>query len=95
MEGPYHYRGTLRGKPVSGFAFYERTLAMHRDWELVEVLATTLGEDSPLTQAVIELRELIGDGRAQEALDVLEKSIRPGAASDAQIVDDLVTVLKT
>ena len=39
MEGPYRYRGTLRGEPVSGFAFYERSLALYRDWELVDVLA--------------------------------------------------------
>lgn len=39
MEGPYRYAGTLRGKPVSGFAFYERSLALYRDWELDDVLA--------------------------------------------------------
>ncbi|HEX3288817.1 MAG TPA: lipocalin-like domain-containing protein [Mycobacterium sp.] len=39
MEGPYHYQGTLRGKPVSGFAFYERSLALYRDWELADVLS--------------------------------------------------------
>jgi predicted secreted hydrolase len=39
MEGPYRYRGTFRGKPVSGFAFYERSLALYRDWELADVLA--------------------------------------------------------
>ena len=39
MEGPYRYRGTLRGEPVSGFAFYERSLALYRDWELADVLA--------------------------------------------------------
>ena len=44
MEGPYHYRGTLRGEPVSGFAFYERSLALYRDWELVDVLASVVGE---------------------------------------------------
>jgi predicted secreted hydrolase len=39
MEGPYRYRGTLGGKPVSGFGFYERSLALYRDWELADVLA--------------------------------------------------------
>ena len=39
MEGPYRYRGTMRGEPVSGFAFYERSLALYRDWELIDVLA--------------------------------------------------------
>jgi predicted secreted hydrolase len=37
MEGPYLYRGTFRGKPVSGFAFYERSLALYRDWELADI----------------------------------------------------------
>ena len=37
MEGPYRYRGTLRGEPVSGFGFYERSLALYRDWELIDV----------------------------------------------------------
>jgi len=37
MEGPYRYRGTMRGEPVSGFAFYERSLALYRDWELAEI----------------------------------------------------------
>jgi hypothetical protein len=36
MEGPYRYRGMLRGKPVSGFGFYERSLALYRDWELAD-----------------------------------------------------------
>jgi len=38
MEGPYRYTGTYRGRPVTGFAFYERSLALYRDWELVDVL---------------------------------------------------------
>jgi predicted secreted hydrolase len=37
MEGPYRYRGSQRGIPVTGFAFYERTLALYRDWELAEI----------------------------------------------------------
>lgn len=39
MEGPYRYRGTMGGKPVSGFALYERSLALYRDWELADVRA--------------------------------------------------------
>jgi predicted secreted hydrolase len=39
MEGPYQYRGMMGGRPVSGFAFYERSLALYRDWELVDVVA--------------------------------------------------------
>ena len=50
MEGPYRYRGTLRGEPVTGFAFYERSLALYRDWELVDVLATTVANLEPPTR---------------------------------------------
>ena len=48
MEGPYRYHGTLWGKPVTGFAFNERSLALYRDWELVEVLATTVANAEPV-----------------------------------------------
>jgi predicted secreted hydrolase len=47
MEGPYRYRGTLRGEPVTAFAFNERSLALYRDWELVEVLTTTVANIEP------------------------------------------------
>jgi len=40
MEGPYRYQGTMRGEPVSGFAFYERSLALYRDWELAQIAET-------------------------------------------------------
>jgi predicted secreted hydrolase len=40
MEGPYRYQGTMGGKPVSGFAFYERSLALYRDWELAQIAET-------------------------------------------------------
>jgi len=99
MEGPYRYRGTLRGKPVSGFAFYERTLAMHRDWELVDVLAITaanLGVEQ-LLPMVTNVRELIDEGRPEEAVDYLQNDVRPVASSVdevAQIIDDLVTALR-
>lgn len=36
-RGPFRYHGTMRGEPVSGFAFYERSPALHRDWELIGV----------------------------------------------------------
>jgi hypothetical protein len=48
MEGPYRYHGTLRGKPVSGFAFYERSLALYRDWELDDVLAAAEPDEREL-----------------------------------------------
>ena len=56
MEGPYRYHGTLRGEPVSGFAFYERSLALYRDWELADVLdAAGPGERDDVVRAIAEL----------------------------------------
>lgn len=39
MAGPYRYEGTYRGERVDGFAFYERSMALYREWELKDVLA--------------------------------------------------------
>ena len=56
MEGPYRYHGTLRGEPVSGFAFYERSLALYRDWELADVLdAAGPGERDEVARAIAEI----------------------------------------
>ncbi len=104
MEGPYRYCGTLRGQPVSGFAFYERSLALYRDWELVDVLAAAVANLEPsserLESMVANVRTLIGAGRTQEAVDYLRATVRPVAALPAraatevaQIVDDLVNAL--
>jgi hypothetical protein len=73
---------------VSGFAFYERTLAMHRDWELVDVLATVA--DASVTATV---RELIDAGRGDDAADYLEKVDAPTAEA-AQVVTDLIASLR-
>lgn len=89
MEGPYHYSGTWRGEPVSGFAFYERSLALYRDWELVDVLASVVGEDRVAT-----LRELVEAGRREEAVGHLQKEVLPTGAEIGGIVDDLVTALR-
>ena len=94
MEGPYRYHGTLRGEPVSGFAFYERSLALFRDWELVDVLAASAQGGAP---TVATVRDLIADGRRQEALDRLNDELRPvvDTGSDAaQIIADLVSSLE-
>ena len=57
MEGPYRYRGTFRGEPVSGFAFYERSLALYRDWELAAVLeAAEPGERDEVARLIEEQR---------------------------------------
>jgi len=57
MEGPYRCRGTFRGEPVSGFAFYERSLALYRDWELAAVLeAAEPGERDEVARLIEEQR---------------------------------------
>ena len=97
MEGPYRYRGTLWGKPVTGFAFNERSLAMYRDWELVEVLATTVAnieQPGPDLQATVEeVVSLVAAGRRGAAVAALS-----GIASHqndllATLLDDLIAVL--
>lgn len=54
MEGPYRYQGTFRGEQVSGFAFYERSLALYRDWELADVLEAAEPGDRDEVARLIE-----------------------------------------
>jgi predicted secreted hydrolase len=96
MEGPYLYRGTMGGQPVSGFAFFERTLAMHRDWELAEVFETVAA--GSLAALAARVRVMIGEGRRKAALDCLE-SERAGidALNDPKLstlVGDLIGSLQ-
>jgi len=88
MEGPYHYRGTLRGEAVSGFAFYERSLALYRDWELLDVLASAVGESRVAT-----LRQLVESGRREEAVEALRNETLPSGADIEQLVDDIIESL--
>lgn len=89
MEGPYRYRGTLRGEPVDGFAFYERSLALWRDWELVDVLAAASDE-----RLAAPLREMVDTGRGVDALAYIDTHVRPVlGGTDSQLVDDIVAVL--
>jgi predicted secreted hydrolase len=41
-SGPTRVQGIMAGRPVKGFGFHERTLALARDFELVDVLRGTL-----------------------------------------------------
>jgi len=97
MEGPYRYRGTLWGKPVTGFAFYERSLALYRDWELIDVLATTVANLEPpspdLQTMVHQVVPLVAAGRRSEAVELLTRV--PPVQNDtlAAILDDLIAVL--
>ncbi|EUA13069.1 hypothetical protein I546_1848 [Mycobacterium kansasii 732] len=85
MEGPYHYRGTLQDKPVTAFAFYERSLALYRDWELIDVLAATVAIARPPTPELAALVErvtpLVLSGQRGPALEMLQ-------AGSAALPDD-------
>ncbi|MBV8928827.1 MAG: secreted hydrolase [Mycobacteriaceae bacterium] len=106
MEGPYRYEGTLRGQPVSGFAFYERSLALYRDWELADVLTASVANLEPsspeLAAMATRLRSLVDDGRRHDALGYADAEVRPvvdalpdGAAVDLkQVLDDLLNALR-
>ena len=94
MEGPYRYSGTLWGEPVTGFAFNERSLALYRDWELVEVLATTVRTSTADLQAVDQLAPLVAAGRRGEARELLAK-LRPGQNDPlASLLDDLIACVR-
>jgi hypothetical protein len=94
MEGPYRYRGTLRGEPVTGFAFYERSLALYRDWELIDVLAAAVENLSPaepsLVSLVDEVRPLVVSGRRAEARRLLQANDN---ADCSDVIDALIAAL--
>jgi hypothetical protein len=100
MEGPYRYRGTLRGEPVSGFAFYERSLALYRDWELIDVLADTVEDLSPadpqLVNLVDQVRPLVASGHRSQARKLLQNKLAelPSDRAGARdVVEALIEVL--
>jgi predicted secreted hydrolase len=100
MEGPFRYRGTLRGEPVSGFAFYERSLALYHDWELIDVLASAVenlsGPDPQLVDAVDQVRPLVASGNRSQARKLLQSMLAalPADSRDCRdVIDALITVL--
>ncbi len=97
MEGPYRYRGTMRGEPVSGFAFSERSLALYRDWELIDVLAATVENLSPadphLVELVEQVRPLIAAGRRGDARDLLQAKDAELTGECADAVEALIEAL--
>jgi predicted secreted hydrolase len=97
MEGPYRYQGTLGGRPVTGFAFNERSLALYRDWELVEVVATTVANieppDADLQAVVDQLVPLVAAGRRSDAVQLLRGVLSGQNAMLATLFEDLVAVL--
>jgi hypothetical protein len=103
MEGPCLFRGTMNGKPVTGFGIWERSLALYRDWELVEVLAAAVASlpspSQPMAEAVEELRTLVGAERRQDATDYVNTKLGPALVGLPHevlaVVDDLASALAT
>jgi predicted secreted hydrolase len=97
MEGPYRYRGTMWGNPVTGFAFNERSLALYRDWELVDVLSTTVASLAPpeptLQTMVDQVVPLVAAGRRKDAVELLFRSAPVENDTLAKLLDDLIAVL--
>jgi len=88
MEGPYRYRGTMRGEPVSGFAFYERSLALYRDWELGDVLASAVTDRSPTEQQLVDqVRRLVSSGDRPEARKLLQAKLAELPSNSADYRD--------
>ena len=82
---------------MSGFAFYERSLALYRDWELIDVLAAAVANSrsEELVAKVNGLRPLVETGHHQEASDYVDTAIRPAVDGKLKVVlDDLVTALR-
>ena len=97
MEGPYRYHGTIWGNPVAGFAFNERSLALYRDWELVDVLRTTVANLTPsapeLQSMVEQVVPLVAAGRRDTAVELLASSARIENDMLATLLDDLIAML--
>jgi predicted secreted hydrolase len=86
-SGPTRVRGALRGEAVSGFGFHERTFAFARDFELVDVLRSTVrhlpeaalppGDALALANQVWEVDGFLSHGDRRAARRYLAQRIRP------------------
>ncbi len=88
-SGPTRVWGRMNGQPVTGFGFHERTFALARDFELVDVLRSTLrhlpegafpaGSPGPLGLAnrVWEVDAFLSHGGRRAAREHLRLRIRP------------------
>jgi hypothetical protein len=69
FEGPATYTGTLHGQPASGTGIFESTLALYRDWELVDVLSNSVvhlpsSSFSPAGPSASALGQLVNGAKA-------------------------------
>jgi predicted secreted hydrolase len=105
MEGPARFEGSMHGKPVRGFGIWERSLALYRDWELIDVLTCTVEHHKPaadeLAPLVMTLSSLVAAGRRQEAIQYVTTVVHPAndplpnrlAREINQILEDLEAAL--
>ncbi len=89
MQGPYRYHGTMRGEPVSGFAFYERSLALYRDWELIDVLACTVDD----ADVVDQVRHLLASGNRSQSRKLLQDKLAELPAGARDVAEALIGML--
>lgn len=98
QEGPYEYRGTMRGEPVTGVAMYEASNAMYRDWELIDVLDIQIAhhnvDSTQLTDAIDTARSLIAKRVDPATLEYLEGTMRPLLAElPGEVASELTLIL--
>jgi hypothetical protein len=75
---------------VSGFAFYERSLALYRDWELIDVLASTPGSRSDVLD---RLRPLVAAGKRPQAGKLLQDNLTAFSDGGRDVAETLIEVL--
>ena len=65
MSGPVNYAGTIAGQPINGFGMSERTTALYKKWELVDVLDVTVTNlpDGAFQPAARHASTMQNDGR--------------------------------
>lgn len=93
MTGPMNYTGTLAGQPITGFGSFERTLALYRKWELVQVLRVTVDNLPPaafqpggatlaeLQQAVDALGAAYDANQISAGNQIINTQLSPGVAT--------------
>lgn len=109
LSGPTRLEGTMGGRPVTGYGFNERTLALSRPWELQQALVDSLRHLASLERAPVALADrvaetgsLINGGQEREARTLLEREVRPALEALAEpqrrhllrLCGDLVRLLR-
>jgi hypothetical protein len=107
MSGPANFVGTVGGQPITGFGMSERTAALYRQWELVDVVGVTVTNLPPeafttggATQAdmlvsVGQLGTAVNAGSTSTASQIITNQLTPAVATlSADQQPFLTTLLK-